>query len=82
MVYKGFFFLQSWFLAPYRDYCLYAEFVRPDNECKSPPLDPASAHHLPVRDKVRCSPNYKRSLGESRRPVSSPVAFSLHTPLC
>lgn len=64
-------FFQPWSLAPYRYYCLFVEFVRLDNGCKSPPLDPASTHHLPARDKVRCSPNYESSLGESCCRVSA-----------
>lgn len=38
--------------------------VNPPNH-RPPATDPASTHHLPARDKVRCSPNYERSLGES-----------------
>lgn len=53
------------FFAFCRYHCLFVEFVRPDNGCKSPPLDPASTHHLPARDKVRCSLNYESSPGES-----------------
>lgn len=70
---------QRGFSAPYRDYCLYVEFVRLDNECKSPPLDRASAHHLPARDKVRCSPNYESSLGESCCRVSALSPSPSHT---
>lgn len=76
---KESFFVQPWFLAPYRGYCLCVEFERLDNECKSPPLDPASTHHLPARDKVRCSPNYENSLGESCRWVSALSPCSSHT---
>lgn len=74
---KGFFFLFPALLsfALYRYYCLFVEFVRPDNGCKSPPLDPASTHHLPARDKVRCSLNYEQSWGilqQSLLPVAVP----------
>lgn len=72
-------FFQRWFLAPYRDHCLCVELVRLDNECKSPPLEPASTHHLPTRDKVRCSPNYENSLGESCCRVSALSPCPSHT---